>query len=306
MPNSYWRQRELDHIEQTIRDDARTARRIRSNQLRAMDEIESQIEAFYGSYASAEGITTEEARKRVTRLDIDRYERKARRYVRDRDFSRRANEEMRLYNVTMRINRLEMLKANIHLELLAMTSEEQRILFESMTASARAEYERQAGILGQTLNYNERSIPTIVNSSFLTATWSDRLWDNQDALRSELDRLLNRGVVQGLNPRELARELRNRFDTSIYNSERLLRTEMARVQQDAFQDSMEQAEIEQYEYIAEPTACDICSALDGGVFNVEDAEPGRNAYPMHPNCRCSQAAYVDREAFERDLEARGL
>jgi SPP1 gp7 family putative phage head morphogenesis protein len=302
----YWRQRELDHIEQSIRDDARIARRIRANQLRAMEEIERQIEAFYGRYASAEGITTEEARKRVERLDIERYEEKARRYVSERNFSRRANEEMRLYNVTMRINRLELLKANIHLELLAMTSEEQRILFDSMTASARAEYERQAGILGQTLNYNERNIQAIVNSSFLTATWSDRLWDNQDALRSELDRLLNRGVVQGLNPRELARELRNKFDTSIYNSERLLRTEMARVQQDVFQDSMEQAGIEQYEYIAEPTACDICSALDGEIFDVSDAEPGVNAYPMHPNCRCSQAAYVSREEWDAGLRERGL
>src|SRR5690625_4697339 len=157
----YWRQRELDHIEQSIRDDARVARRIRANQLRTMDEIERQIEAFYGRYASTEGITTEEARKRVERLDIERYEEKARRYVSERNFSRRANEEMRLYNVTMRINRLELLKANIHLELLAMTSEEHRILLESMTASARAEYERQAGILGQSLNYNERNIQAI-------------------------------------------------------------------------------------------------------------------------------------------------
>src|SRR5699024_8418357 len=208
--------------------------RLKKNQLQVMDDIETQIHEFYGRYADKEGISIEEAKKRATKLDIKKYEKKARDYVkaskskdeevRQRAFTKTANEEMRLYNVTMRINRLELLKANIHLELLAMTSEEHRILLESMTASARAEYERQAGILGQTLNYNERNIQAIVNSSFLTATWSDRLWDNQDALRSELDRLLNRGIVQGLNPRELARELRNKFDASIYNSERLLRT----------------------------------------------------------------------------------
>jgi len=175
-----------------------------------------------------------------------------------------------------------------------------------MTEMARAEYERLSGILGQTIEYNERTLRTIVNASFLNATWSDRLWDNQDALRQELDRLLNRGIVQGINPRQLARELRENFDSSIYNSERLLRTEMARVQQDTFQDSARQADINEYMFIAEPDACPICAKLDGKIFSLEEAEIGVNAFPIHPNCRCSQSLYIDRETFERDLEARGL
>ncbi len=304
--DNYWRDRELKHIDKMIKDDAKIARKIKSNQLRAMEDIQDQIDAFYGRYADVEGISMIEARKRVTKADVDKYGRKAKRYVKEKNFSKQANEEMRLYNVTLKINRLELLKANIHLELLAMTSEEQRILFESMTANARSEYERQSGILGETLNYNEKSISSIVNASFLSATWSDRLWDNHDALRSELNRLLNRGIIQGKNPRELARDLRKKFDSSVYNSERLLRTELARVQQDVFRDSMNQAEIERYEFIAEPTACDICSELDGKTFKVSEAEPGVNAYPMHPNCRCSQAGYVDRKAWDADLKARGL
>ena len=303
---TYWRNRELDHIAKMIRDDEVLARRIKRNHLRAMEEIETQIEAFYGRYATAEGITMDEARKRVARADVERYRSKAKRYVKERNFTKIANEEMRLYNVTMQINRLEFLKANIHLELLAMTSEEQRILLDAMTKGARAEYERQSGILGQTLNYNEMSITSIVNSSFLSASWSDRLWDNQDALRVELERLLNRGIIQGRNPRELARELRKVFNTSVYNSERLLRTEMARVQQDIFQDSAQQSGIEQYEFIAEPDACPICAELDGKLFYVRDAEIGINAYPVHPNCRCSQALYIDRDEWDTDLRRRGL
>src|SRR5690606_7122634 len=208
--------------------------------------------------------------------------------------------------LTMRVNRLELLKLNIELELIAAISDEERTLFQALTENARAEYERQAGILGATIQANEKSIATIVNASFLSATWSDRLWDNQDALRHELDRLLNRGIVQGINPRQLARELREKFESSIYNSERLLRTELARVQQDVFQDSARQADINDYEFIAEPDACSICAALDGKIFSLDEAEIGVNAFPVHPNCRCSQALYIDRETFERDLEARGL
>ncbi|HLT85867.1 MAG TPA: minor capsid protein [Georgenia sp.] len=304
--NNYWRDRELEHIERMIKDDAKLAKRIRQNQIRALEEIQQQIDAFYGRYASREGITMAEARKRATKLDMEKYAKKAKRYVKERNFTRRANEEMRIYNLTMKVNRLELLKLNIELELIAAISDEERTLFQALTENARAEYERQAGILGATIQANEKSIATIVNASFLTATWSDRLWDNQDALRSELDRLLNRGIVQGINPRQLARELRKKFNTSISNSERLLRTELARVQTDVQKDCLEQAGFDSYEYIAESDACPICSALDGKVFKLSKAQAGVNSVPMHPNCRCSTAAYMSREEWDADLRARGL
>ena len=304
--SSYWRERELKHIEQTLKNDQDIIKQIEAKYREAYDNIEEQIEVFYGRYAEMNNISMQEARKRVRKLDIERYERKAKRYVETRDFTKRANEEMRLYNVTMQINRLELLKQNIYLELLALTSAEERIMYQALTETVRAEFERQAGILGQALSYPTATVEAIVGASFLNATWSDRLWDNQDALRAELDRLLSRGIIQGQNPRQLARELRQTMDAGVYNSERLLRTELARVQGDVFKNSMEQADYHAYEYIAEPTACKICSALDGKIFQLSEMQVGKNMYPMHPNCRCSTASAYDRRAFERDLEGRGL
>lgn len=304
--NSYWRNRELKHMKNMIKDDAVIAKRIEENYHRTMDEIQEQIDAFYGRYASVEGISMADARKRVAKADIERYERKAKRYVRQRNFSERANEEMRLYNVTMQINRLELLKANIWLELVALANEEERILLEAMMERAKAEYERQSGILGQTINFNEDSVKAVVTASFLGATWSDRLWDNQDALRTELNRLLNRGIIQGTNPGVLAREQRKKFKVSVYDSERLLITEMARIQTEVQKDSFRKMNFDSYEYIAEPTACKVCAALDGQIFKLSEMEPGQNAAPMHPNCKCSTAAAMDREELEKDLRERGL
>ncbi|WP_339236884.1 minor capsid protein [Oceanobacillus sp. FSL W7-1281] len=302
--NSYWRRREERHIRNQIKNDAEIAKRIRANQDAALEEIELLIQAFYARYAGKEGISMSDARKRVRKADVERYAEKAKRYVKERNFTVTANEEMRLYNATMRINRLEMLKHDIRLEIIAMASDEERILDESLTEGARAEYERQSGILGETVTANAKKIDTIVNSSFQNATWSERLWSNQDALRLEVERQLNRGIVQGLNPRELARELRKSIDSSISNSERLMRTEVARVQSDVFKDSLDQANFEQYEFISEPDACPICKALDGEIFKKSAMEIGTNMYPMHPNCRCSTAAYMDREAFWEEVERR--
>jgi SPP1 gp7 family putative phage head morphogenesis protein len=314
--NSYWRDRELEHIKKSIKDDAKLARRLRQKYMEALEEIQQQIEAFYGRYADKEGISIDEVRKRARKLDIEKYAKKAARYVklahtkipflRWMAFTDKANSEMAIYNLTMKVNRLELLKLNVELELYALLNEEEKFLYEELTKSAKAEYERQSGILGQTINYNEKHIESIVNASFLTATWSDRIWANQDALRQELDKLLNRGILQGKNPHELARDLRKVFDTSVYNAERLLRTELGRVQIQVAEDSFKKADIEKYEYIAEPTACEECARLDGKVFDLDKMEVGLNAPVLHPNCRCSIAAYVDREAWDADLKARGL
>lgn len=308
MANSYWRKREEEHARQRIKDERKQLKRLKKKHDEAIEEIEEQIAAFYGRYASKEGITVEEARKRVAKADIKKYRRKAKKYVKEKDFSKRANEEMRLYNVTMRINRLQLLKANINLELVALTNEEAKDLEEALTELARKEYERMSAILGYTVQYKAKDIKELVDSSFLTANWSERIWDNQDALRSELDRLISRGIVQGKGSEELARDLRKTFNKGIYNTERLMVTEMTRVETQVHKNILEDAGIEEYEFIAkiDSRTSDECRRLDGKIFKVKDLEYGENAPPVHPNCRSSIAPHIDRGEWEKELKERGL
>lgn len=311
----YWRNRELEHMKKNKRTDAQIMKAIESRHKQTMKEIEQQIEAFYGRYATVEGISMNEARKRVAKLDIEEYAKKAKRYVKGahsgnefiaaQSFTAQANEEMRIYNVTMRINRLELLKANINLELTAMTSDTEHYLLEKFTEGAREEFARQSGILGMTIAENEKFVSAIVNASFHNATWSERLWTNQQALRAELDTLINRGIIQGENPRKLAGELRKSFDASVFDSERLMITEMSRIQMEIQKESYKQAGFDEYRYIAESGACELCEPLDGKVFKVKDAMPGSNINPMHPNCRCSITPAVDRAEWEKKMRESG-
>ena len=117
--SEYWRKREAEALKHYTKDEKEYDRRIQRIYANMLTDIQTQINAFYGRYADSEGITLAEAKKRVSKLDIATYEQKAKKYVEQREFSKQANEEMRLYNATMRINRLEMLKANIGLELIA-------------------------------------------------------------------------------------------------------------------------------------------------------------------------------------------
>lgn len=57
-----------------------------------------------------------------------------------------------------------------------------------------------------------------------------------------------------------------------------------------------------YTFIANSDCCDVCKALNGKHFLVEELECGKNAPPMHEGCRCSTAPYSDRQEFEDWLE----
>ena len=298
----YWKQREQRQQKHNIQNEQEYIARIREIYQNMLDEIQKEINGFYAKYATQEGLTLTEAKKNVSELDIKEYGRKAAKYVKEKDFSALANEEMRLYNATMKINRLELLKANIGLEMVSGFDELQQFFDVKLTERTLEEFKRQAGILGSTIIENAKEAHAIVNASFQNATYSDRVWMYQDMLKGEISELLATGLIRGRHPRQLAIHLKKRFGVSQYNAERLMITELARVQTEAQKLSFERNGYEEYQFLALGTACGICSALDQKHFPVKDMMPGENAPPMHPNCRCSTSAYMDREAFDRWLE----
>lgn len=313
----YWAKREAEALKHYITDEAEYDRQIEQIYQEMLDSCQTQINDFYGRYAAKEGITLAEAKKRVSKLDIEKYERKAKRYVKDKDFSDKANEEMRLYNATMKINRLEMLKANIGLELIAGHDELEKFMGDILKGRTEEELKRQAGILGKTIRNNAQLAHAIPNASFHNATFSDRIWQYQDLMREDLSKILSRGLIQGKNPRAIAKDLRKYWygadpktsGGAVYCMERLMRTELARVQTEAQKQSFEKNGFEKYIFIVNGGCCLDCEAAKNkdigygkGVYLVKDMMPGENASPMHPHCRCSTAAYEDSKEYEEWLD----
>ena len=298
--SEYWKKREAENAMKNQISEVQYKKDIEEIYANMMDEINKEINGFYTKYAAKEGITMAEAKKRVSKLDIAAYERKAKKYVETKDFSDRANEEMRIYNLTMKVNRLELLKANIGLEMVSGFDEMQKYFDKKLTDRTLKEFQRQAGILGKSVLKNEKYAHAIVNASFKNATYSARIWMYQGMLKAELEGLLASGLIRGQNPKKLAKHLEKRFGVSAYNAERLMTTELARVQTEAQKQSFIRNGFDEYEYIAcgNNDVCSVCKALDGKHFKVDDMMPGENAPPMHPNCHCSIAAYMDNEAYE--------
>lgn len=306
----YWAKREAEQLKHNITEEEEYNKQIQQIYSDMLDACQKEIDSFYAKYARKEGITLAEAKKRVSKLDIAAYERKAKKYVRTKDFSDKANEEMRLYNATMKINRLEMLKANIGLELIAGHDELEKFMGKILRGRTEDELKRQAGILGKTVRNNAQKAHAIVNGSFHSGTFSDRIWQYQDLMREDLGKLLQTGLIQGKNPRAIAAGLRQYWygndpktgGGATYCMERLMRTELARVQTEAQKQSFVRNGFKQYTFIVNGGCCSICEGIKGKHFDVAKMMPGTNAPPMHPNCRCSTAAYEDSDDYEAWLD----
>ena len=300
----YWREREAKQRETYIRTEDEELAEINRIYNDMYRWAEREINAFYGKYATAEGIDITEAKRRVSNLDIEEYERLAKEYVKDKDFSDRANAEMRLYNATMKINRLELLKAMIGLKLVDGTNDIDKHWEKIATDRATQEIIRQSGILGKTLTDTEvtKTAKQIVNANFYNANFSERIWSHMDNLRSELAIELQKGFIAGIGSRQMATNLRKKFDVSVRDAHRLARTELRRIQTDVAKDNYERNGFDEYEFMAvNPRACPICRELDGQIFKVKDMKPGENAPPIHPNCHCTTAPHMNDDDYEQWL-----
>ena len=313
--SNYWQRRneELKHIQLQFQTDADYNRELRRIYDSGQREIQKEVDSFLQNYAGRENLSMDEAIKKVDKMDVESFRDKAKRYVEEKNFSPRANDELRAFNVKMRINRHQLLNEHIRLETIAMANSEERLLTARLDEEVYKEMQRQAGILGMTVPSPERIrelSKQIVAADFKGTNFSNRIWTNQSELQAELENVMRRTIIRGENPRVAARQLRGLVNDGVGNAkakaERIAITESARIQISTQMESFKEFDIEQLEIIVEPDGCSICQEHDGEIVNVAGAVQGDNVPIFHPHCRCSTSAVVDRNAWEADLRSRGL
>lgn len=321
--SDYWKKREEEELkwqEKNIANDEDFNRLIARYYQSAIVQINKDIDHYYQNLANSVG-GLDNAYGTVKTADIADYEAEAQKMVLQAAQMREAgqkvtydsfpddvNRRMKVYNATMRINRLEYLKSQVGLRLTEANMNIANELNLKLNNDYIDETKRQAGILGKTLKYNvallSDNISKIIMSSTKGGNWSERLWVNNDALKARLDGVLAAGLITGQSNQAMARKLKDQVRTAVTNSryvtERLARTESARVQFKAQMDSITAADYKYVKWYAEPGACRICQEINDndrydlgyGVFPVDEVP----SIPIHPNCRCSVSAYwVDGE-----------
>lgn len=311
----YWklRKEELDNIQENMKADDLYKKKLEKLYNLSQEEIEKDIAKDIERFANKESISMSEAKKRISKMDVENFSERAKKYVDEKDFSEKANKELREYNVTMRTNRLELLQAKMNLNTVELANAEEHMLQEHLAKSFIAEYERQAGILGMSTPNSvelKRIATSFVEAEFRNVTFSDNIWQNQKELQEGLENALRRSIMRGENPRKTGSQLqklvKKEFELKKYAADRIAITETSRIQTESQKKSFEDGGYEEYGWVIEIGACDKCKAMKDKTFKVADMMPGENAVPLHPFDKCSHFAIFDRAKWDADLKARGL
>lgn len=133
-------------------------------------------------------------------------------------------------------------------------------------------------------------------------SWSQRVWNNTDRLKEELNEELIKSVITGKDTRYLKNQLMERFSVSNYRAKTLVKTEMAHIQTQAAAQRYKDYGVEYYEFYADTDerTCSQCGALDKKKFKLSEMKVGVNCPPMHPNDRCCIVPVIDKEK-ENDI-----
>lgn len=195
--SKYWKDREKKWQTDCQKQNTNWQKEINDVYQTMSDEISDQIAVFYQKYADENGLTLAQAKQYLDQTDIRYYSSLAKRYcedaAKDMDagtwehspaksyFTTQANQEMKRYNTTMKIARLDMLKHQIDLRIANAQRKVCSVIGDALNDRAMQTYTRQAGILGKTVLNNLSHVKTIVQASFHGATFSDRIWGTQQA-----------------------------------------------------------------------------------------------------------------------------
>lgn len=260
-------------------------------------EIRGQVLGF----ARRNEISFEEARKLISKTDVDEYKTLAKDYVKNKDFTDKANREMSLYNVTMRLNRLELLSQIIKIHVVDSFSQIEKGMEEHLVDQSIKEYKRQAGLAGMYVIPDDikRKAEFIVSQDYKNAHFSDRIWRDQRELQRRIERNIDAVILQGKSTKEFSRKLIDLVQKDIKNAkaatDRLALTESGRVWVQTQLQAYKDGGYQYLKVLTEPTACKECSPHDGDIVKLIEAVEGDNIPLWHPRCRCTTVAYFKEE-----------
>lgn len=151
------------------------------------------------------------------------------------------------------------------------------------------------------INFNllrKGQIDTIVNYNWSGIPFSERIWGNTEHLVKSLRQTLADVLKDGESIDKIARRIREQFNSKAYESKRLVRTESARVIDEATMKAYEDSGVVEWvEFTAtlDSRTSEICRGLDGTRYRIDDENKPRIPESTHPNCRSCYIPIIEIE-----------
>ena len=288
---SYWlkRSEELDKVATKVEKEV--MKELSTLYRDAFRSIEKEVNDFMMKYAKDHKLDYTTVTQTLTPIDLAEYNQKIEElYAMYRDTgSEYIKIEIDRLNARAKITRLQALQDAINVELTKVTHEYQMTLEDTLIGLFTEQYKEVSELLGiMAPVINREAIKTIIEYPYAGKMFSDRIWDNKDALVKHIKQNLTAGIIRGDSIQKMSRQLKKDLNVLYYQAERLVRTEtnyaMNQGHLKGYEDS---GVVEKYEFLAaiDSRTSKLCKNQNGKVYKLSEATVGVNYPPVHCNCR---------------------
>lgn len=288
---SYWlkRSEELDKVATKVEKEV--MKELSALYRDAFRSIEKEVNDFMMKYAVDHKLDYATVTQMLTPIDLAEYNQKIEElYAMYRDTgSEYIKIEIDRLNARAKITRLQALQDAINVELTKVTHEYQMTLEDTLIGLFTEQYKEVSELMGVMAPViNREAIKTIIEYPYAGKMFSDRIWDNKDALVKHIKQNLTAGIIRGDSIQKMSRQLKKDLNVLYYQAERLVRTETNyAMNQGHLKGYADSGVVEKYEFLAaiDSRTSKLCKNQNGKVYKLSDATVGVNYPPLHPNCR---------------------
>ena len=285
---SYWlkRSEELDKVAKMTEKEV--MKKLSALYRDAFRSIEKEVNDFMMKYAVDHKLDYATVTQMLTPIDLAEYNEKIQElHAMYRDTkSEYIKIEIERLKARSKITRLRALQDAINVELCKVTHEYQMTLEDALIGLFSDQYTKACELMGvMAPGIPREAIKKIIEYPYAGKMFSDRIWDNKDALVKYIQQDLTVGIIRGDSIQKMARQLKKDLKVLYYQAERLVRTEtnyaMNQAHLKGYKDS---GVVEKYEFLAahDKRTSKLCRDLDGEMFELSKAVVGENYPPMHP------------------------
>ena len=254
--------------------------------------LETEINAMFQKYATENGLSDAEASRLLTGSEYSRWRKGIEDYLKEAEGDSRTLLELNTLAMKSRISRKEQMLATIYQTMITLSKDTETKLTDLLGDMFKTNYYRGCydvqSILGIGFNVSKvdmKMLERILKHPWSGKNFSQALWENTDKLAALAKRELAMGFMMGSSVQKMAKEINDVMGKGRYAAERLVRIEGSYFSNQGELASYREMGIAEYTFLG--GGCDDCVALNGHDFPADEAEPGLNLPPIHPNCKCT-------------------
>ena len=301
----YWKKRQEEKLSSILNDAQVASEYVSDIYSKASLYTQSKINGIFEKYRDGHGLSNADAKEMLDSLISDRDYNQIKRILENNPKTKQRKELLKKLDTPpyqYRIKRLENMQSQLDKLMNEVYKVEKDVSTDCYINSAFNAYYRNVYNLqkGMKVAYQFDMLDPELIDSMLKSRWSgnnysNRIWDNTNALAESLKDEMLMGVLTNKTEKEMADTIMNKFAVGTYQARRLIQTESAAMTAFADQQAFKDAGIEKEMFIAvhDSRTSQICQHHDRSIVEIAKAKVGVNVPPLHPNCRSHMIPYIE-------------